>query len=325
MNSLFDNYINTKFIKNCNDNLNIYGITPYPYKSIFFQDITEYSCQRLIINGRNGLLFKNSLTGDMRLRGFDIESEDPRLVCINGVLYTVFIAISPYGQNRCIGITKFNEWNPIFLRLRNIRANSVEKNWAPFEKNNKLYFVYTYDPLVIIHYDFNNEGYCDVIFTQNNIQLPIENRNNLRGSSNLVHLKDDIYIGCCHSGVEHDGVLYYLSFIVLLDTNDWNIKYLSKPVSYKYYNNDFFTIDDILIQKETMLFGPPKIIGQHNPSIQLIKNKLIITVFINEKNILLYELEIDINNIKYSLIPNDIGYYNSFVSICTKNIHNFLD
>ena len=64
----------------------------------------KYACERICVNGRNGLLFQTKTTNVVY--GFEIEAEDPRMVKVNDKLYVVFICLSPYeGQNRCIAIT----------------------------------------------------------------------------------------------------------------------------------------------------------------------------------------------------------------------------
>jgi hypothetical protein len=116
-----------------------------------------------------------------------------------------------------------------------MEKNPIEKNWAPFEKDGKLYFVYNYDPLVILTYDFNKSGVCKVIYKQNNVDLPIKTEATfLRGGSNLLHYRDNYYIGGCHSRVNDGSRFYHFTHIVLLDVVNWTIVYLSKPIIYNY-------------------------------------------------------------------------------------------
>ena len=208
------------------------------FRSQCYVDGVIYNCERVGNNQKVGLICSRSdLYGSSNFYGGDIEAEDPRLVNVNGRVYIVFICLSPYsGQKRCIGISPFNIWNPIFLQVENMNRNSVEKNWAPFVKDGQLFFVYNYDPLVILNYDFNPDGICRVVFKQNNIDLPINTSSTyLRGGSNLIPYNDNsktgLYIGGCHSRIYKNCFEHY-THIVLLDTNSWKLVYVSKPVMY---------------------------------------------------------------------------------------------
>ena len=198
-----------------------------------------YSCERVNreIDGKMGLYF---LRDDVvvHMDGFDIESEDPRIFVCCGRVFVVFICINSGGDGvgdgvgghcrRGIGITPFDEWRPVFLRVDGM--NSIEKNWAPFVKNDELYFVYNYDPLVILKYDFNLEGICTVIHGS----LPFTTSETwLRGGSNLIPWNGgDYFIGGCHSRINRFGYFEHYTHIVLLDTNSWKLVYVSKPVMY---------------------------------------------------------------------------------------------
>ena len=211
------------------------------FKSQCYVDGVTYNCERLGRNNQKvGLICSRSsdVVGISHVYGEDIEAEDPRLVHMDsGAVYIVFICLSPYpGQTRCIAITPFDEWNPVFLQVENMQRNSVEKNWAPFVKNGQLYFVYNYDPLVILQYDFNTAGICRVVFTQDGVQLPIDTSSTyLRGGSNLIPYKDGFYIGGCHSRIHNNDAkncFEHYTHVVLLNTNSWKLVYVSKPVMY---------------------------------------------------------------------------------------------
>jgi hypothetical protein len=204
----------------------------------YFNNV-KYNCERINKNNKDYLYFSKSDKINIIEKSFDIEGEDPRIFIFNNNVYVIFITFSPYpGQSRCIGITLFDEWKPIFLQIENMKHNPIEKNWAPFVCNNKLYFVYNYDPLIIIHYDLNNKGICNIVYKQEGVILPINTSNTfLRGGSNLIQYKDHYYIGGCHSRI-YDGCYQHYSHIILLDTLKWKIVYLSKAVMYNYTLNN---------------------------------------------------------------------------------------
>ena len=254
-----------------------------------YDENQKYACERICVNGRNGLLFQTQTTNVVY--GFEIEAEDPRMVKVNNKLYVVFICLSPYeGQKRCIAITEYEKFEPTYLQIENMEKNPIEKNWAPFEKDDKLHFVYNYDPLVILTYDFNKDGICKVIYKQNDVDLPIKTETTfLRGGSNLLHYRDNYYIGGCHSRI-HDGRrFYHFTHIVLLDVVNWAIVFLSKPIVYNYKKNDMLRVNgtNILFDMNPNCIQDPVSIYKKN-------DKYYITVNIRDCITHLYEIEFDI-------------------------------
>jgi hypothetical protein len=162
--------IHTKYIENITGNYN--DVNFCMFNAQCYLNGKFYSCERINKNDKNGLYFKSD--DIYHENAFDIEGEDPRIFIFKEKVYVVFICLSPYkNQLRCIGITPFEKWDPVFLQIENMPKNHVEKNWVPFIKDDKLYFVYNYDPLIIIHYNFNRKGICNVAFKQNSCNLPI--------------------------------------------------------------------------------------------------------------------------------------------------------
>lgn len=249
----------------------------------------KYACERICVKGKNGLLFQTKNTNIVY--GFEIEAEDPRMVKVNNKIYVVFICLSPYeGQNRCIAITEFDKFEPTYLQVENMEKNPIEKNWAPFEKDGKLHFVYNYDPLIILTYDFNKDGLCKVIYKQNNVDLPIKTEATfLRGGSNLLHYRDNYYIGGCHSRI-HDGKrFYHFTHIVLLDVVNWKIVFLSKPIIYNYQKYDMLRVN-----ATNVLFDMNPNCIQDPISMYTRENKYYITVNIRDCITHLYEIQFDI-------------------------------
>ena len=299
--------ITTKYIENITGS---YPDTNYSmFRSQCYIDETLYSAERVNKNEKNGL-YLNGIP-----YGFDMEAEDPRLIIYNKKLYVIFNCLVPFeNQERGIAITEFNDWNPIFLQVENMPKNHWEKNWMPFVKNETLYFVYNCDPLVILSYDFNNDGICKVVFTQNNISLPCEIPKYLRGGTNLIHFKDDYYLGACHSIAINNSIHIYNTQIILLDTKNWKIVYMSEPIMYE--------TDDNTIQKKpgtNIIYEVTNIYGGLymiiNPcSIYMKNNKTYITVDISDRKTLLYELNINdnIQMVEYELgkLQELTHYYN---------------
>ena len=313
----FEPNISTKYIDNITQNSDIPDLQFTMFKSLCYPDTNNnnnvYSCERLRNSkGDDGLIFKYKNIS--KRFGFDIGSEDPRLISIKGKVYVIFTCVFHYQHlNRGIAITNFEEFNPVFLKIRNDHFNSIEKNWAPFVKNDELYFVYNYDPLIILKYDFNSDGFCDVIFKQNNIELPINTNepNHLRGGCNLIHYKDDLYIGGCHtrilgnhtrllkdySQIFDNRAMFYYTHIVLLNVKDWSIVYLSKPIMYNYPQNDLGKLrgTNILYNITKLPYHLDGLWNIQFPcSINKIMDKFVLSTDINCQMTLLFELDVDI-------------------------------
>jgi len=310
--SVHSNNIKAKFVSNITG---VYdkNVSFSMFKSQCYLNGITYGCERINRSKKNGLCLTKESDGVVFSNievGLDIEAEDPRLFSFEGEIYIVFICLSPYpDQNRGIGITMFDVWEPCFLRIRNIKNNYVEKNWSPFVKDGVLLFVYNYDPLVIIRYNFDRDGICEIVFKQNDVRLPIDtSKKYLRGGSNLIHYKNQYYIGACHSRLVDKVPIIYNTHVVLLDASLWNIRYLSKPLA---YTHDDTNCNLTKIPGTNILRHCSNIPG--NRSLHIInspcsiyeKNGLFfITVNINDKITLLFELEFDISiddNKSYSI------------------------
>ncbi len=312
----FSQDIHTKYIDNItgtHKNVNF-----CMFKSQCYLNDICYSCERIYKHNKNGLYFTKE--NDVREHGFDIEGEDPRIFIFNDKVYVMFICLSPYeNQNRCIGLTPFDEWKPVFLQIENMNKNIIEKNWSPFVKDNELYFVYNYDPLIIIKYDFNPEGICTVVFKQNNISLPINTSSTyLRGGSNLIHYKDQYYIGGCHSRIYTNCFEHY-THMILLDTNTWKLVYVSKPVMYlcnistslnawhqqPNHSKPIDTFHNILVDKTPNIIQDPV-------SLYVKDNKYYITINVRDCVTLLYEISFA-NLFDFIKIDKPLGYYDNYI------------
>jgi len=308
---IYSGDIHTKFIDNITGK---YDVNFCMFKSQCYLNGIFYSCERINKNNTNGLYLTKNSDENYKEHAFHIEGEDPRIFILNNEVYVLFICLSPYkNQNRCIGLTKFDEWNPVFLQVENMEKNVIEKNWAPFVKDNKLYFVYNYDPLIILNYDLNPQGICNIIFKQDNINLPINtSKTYLRGGSNLIHYKDEYYIGGCHSRIFKECWEHY-THIILLDTKKWELVYVSKPVMYLYE-----------IKERSWLYpGPKKQIEVNNDNIiiDIIQDpisiyekddKYFITINIVDSITLLYKISFD-NLLNFIKIGKPISYYDNYI------------
>ena len=250
-------------------------------KSMCIKDGIEYFCERVNIDNKKYLLKTNNQNENFELFGEENESEDPRLFLYNNEIYIIFNVKE--GEGRQVCISKYDEFKPVKLFLKDGKMNKIEKNWSPLVKENKLYFVYSYHPLIIITYDFNEEGRCDIVYKKEDVQLPLEPfwKVTMRGSTNLIPYRDQYYIGLVHSTIWADRLNigscsypYYFPFLVLLDTQKWKIVYLSDPLLdvNVYTENDWHCVNY------------PTSINCKN------KEEYIVTFNINQSNALKYKL-----------------------------------
>jgi hypothetical protein len=309
--------IHTTFIENITGNYDVHFCM---FKAQCYLNGIYYNCERINKHHKNGLYFIKDKEETYREHGFDIEGQDPRIFILNHEVYVIFICLSPYQhQNICIGLTKFDEWNPVFLQIENMEKNIIEKNWTPFVKDNQLYFVYNYDPLIILTYDFNSEGICKVVFKQDNISLPIHTSStHLRGGSNLIHYKDQYYIGGCHSRIYSDCFEHY-THIILLDTMNWKLVYVSKPVMYlcdiSTPLNAWHSCENTskpLDRFHTIIVDKTPNIIQDPISLYMKDNEYYITINVRDCVSLLYKITFA-NLYDFIKMDKPLGYYDNYV------------
>lgn len=213
--------------------------------------IQYLSVERLNVAGQQGLCFTRGSIAewngseDLRKYGFSNSSEDPRIVSVGDnviVSFTVRTGSSSSDQflfyQRWMAVSYYGGDKAVLLKIPGLdtQQNFVEKNWAPFEKKNKLFFVYCFDPLVILSCSPEQPD-CTIVYKDSGVTLPIDTRAAyLRGGSNLVPVSDTddrYYVGGCHTTFLWKK-MYHFYLIVVLDTVEWKIIHLSKPVRFIY-------------------------------------------------------------------------------------------
>ena len=180
-----------------------------------------------------------------RRHGFANASEDPRIITVGNkaiVSFTVFTGGTDSHDSRFfqrwMAVSYFHDFNPVILKIPGLHTtqNFVEKNWAPFSRKNELLFVYSFDPLVVLSCQPDNPD-CEIVFIDDGVSIPVDTRtSHLRGGSNFVPVSDSddrYYVGGCHTFFNWK-VNYHFYVIVVLDTVDWKIIHVSKPVRFNY-------------------------------------------------------------------------------------------
>ncbi len=169
---------------------------------------------------------------DRQFWGAEIQAEDPRLIEINGSLYVIFIGNSPLpNQIKCIWLLKDGDIEAKPLVINDSLPNRIEKNWAPFEHNDELHFVYNYDPMIILKCN-TSTGFCDVVKGEVPFQTHLTY---IRGGSNLLKV-DDGYLGFAHSRIKIDDKyrpgFFHMTHMTKLN-NNLELEYISQPIQYQ--------------------------------------------------------------------------------------------
>lgn len=218
-----------EFVKNITQNVPGSQFTMFKAMCIGSDGRTR-TAERVNFGSTNCLILDET-----RLVGQDVDAEDPRLIEVNGIVYVICIVRSWLpGQIRGIAISRVDEFRPTILTIEGQVPQRIEKNWAPFTKDGRLYFVYNYDPLVILSYDFNPTGVCTIVHADT--PLPFRTETTFfRGGSNLLPYKGDVYLGFGHSRLLHtNGLFFHYTHAVFLDTHTWKVVYVSDPLTYSF-------------------------------------------------------------------------------------------
>ena len=301
----FSQDIHTTYIRNITGSFA--GADLNTQKSQCYHEHKLFECLCVTKSGSQSLRVSSDEFTGIRDYGGDVEAHDTRLIIVKNIVYIVFVGNSPYPeQKHCIGISPFLTWNPTFLQITDLSKNTVDTIWTPFIKNDELYFVYSYDPLVILHYTMNKEGVCNIVFKQEDCTLAQNmSRLYLHGGTNLIPYKDKYYVGACRSQYKTD-VLYNLSHIIVLDIDTWSLVYVSKPIMY-YYKSDE-VVENPLTTIHTILYDKLPDCIQSPTSMYNLNNEFYITINVRNSVSLLYKLDIP-NLCKLFEMNKPIGYW----------------
>jgi hypothetical protein len=200
----------------------------------------------------------------------------------------------------------------------------IEKNWTPLIKDDKLYLIYMFDPMIVVRYDFNSEGICELIYKQEGTVFPIIGNCYLRGGSPLIPLGDGHYFGLCHSRIvsSHTNVggyayPYYLPHMIVVDTNAWKVIYLSNPLQFEYDKNrtDIKTIagtNVIFDEGPWMATLSPNSICKYDA---VDGDGYLVMGTVNDSRCLKFKLQS--NAMLYDNTMHEIGYWNNMAKMTT--------
>lgn len=210
----------------------------------------------IFINYSNNI-YKIPLTNNFKLSGNYIGFEDPRVFSYKNNNY---ILVNALGNNKIRNMYLFNLELKKIIKLQVINNNHInlidQKNWSPYIFNDKLYFIYSFFPLVVLETINIEKGLLKVI--KGNIKNQSrnkENKNKLFGSTPLIPYEKNNYICFTHSrkpylsvpviynplnmNIEKIGKKLLFNFPKESNTNNLNWKDVQFPYDIKEYNNTY--------------------------------------------------------------------------------------
>lgn len=119
------------------------------------------------------------------------------------------------------------------VKLYGYEDNKCQKNWSPFIHNNKLLFIYSFDPLVILEPNLEN-GECKIYKNQNQKY----NYSMLRGGSQGFYINNDLYF-ITHEIIFDNGRIYFHRFVKM--TEKLEIEKVSYPFFFKDWGIEYVT------------------------------------------------------------------------------------
>jgi FkbM family methyltransferase len=249
---------------------------------------------------------------------YGLGPEDSRIVLgENNQLFVTFNMLDVDNRRKIWLYDMITDYQTPFS-IRDHQSSNVEKNWTPFIKNNKLYFVYSYNPLKILQC-FTHNGACEFISdTQSNDPI-----GSLRGGTQLVRFRDsDYFVGIARTTTYCNKCeRFYRPHLVVLSTisGKFHLVYVSEPLrldnipmfaSYfvsQYKNSKDFCHNIIRIMT------PGSIIDWEWPN-----DKLTFTISINDKRSFIISV-IGIGNVVQNII---FSIKNEYSQVFFKNSLN---
>ena len=145
--------------------------------------------------------------GDKLLKG----PEDPRLFYLKDDIYILINDLTDSSKRHMfvgkVDLKTLEYAEPI--ELCESLSTRFEKNWGPFIHEDKLHMVYDINPLKV--FEIEDDFKCELKFDIKNEILKQFTESfpdlhfHIRNSTNLIHLKDDEYLGLGHGVLDYKG------------------------------------------------------------------------------------------------------------------------
>uniref|UniRef100_A0A6C0H6H1 Methyltransferase FkbM domain-containing protein n=1 Tax=viral metagenome TaxID=1070528 RepID=A0A6C0H6H1_9ZZZZ len=157
--------------------------------------------------------------------GSEIFGKNPQIFIYKNVKYILFQCIK--NNKKCMAITKYNEYRPTFLRIKNDIEQKNEKNWAILIKNDEIYFIQKLYPLTILYLKkiqiYEEYSYCNIIYKEceNDEEYP-----KIRAMTEFIPYNNSksLYISCGITKCFINCPIYCIFFFIL-NTNTWKFQW----------------------------------------------------------------------------------------------------
>lgn len=140
--------------------------------------------------------------------------------------------------------------NIIYLYYENMTTS--EKNWMPFEFDNKLYFEYSINPHIILECN-TSTGKCTFIAIHNFIN-PLQKHIGGGAPSQLITTKQ-CYLGIGHTRSDHPHIIRKNFFYTFDPTPPFNITGMSKEFDIESSDNSIEFVSGLIVSNNTVILS----------------------------------------------------------------------
>lgn len=116
------------------------------------------------------------------------------------------------------------------MRVSGYEDNIVQKNWLPFKRDNKIQFIYGYNPVTVL--EMNKEGQQVVVV--NKFECKDIETQGWRGSSGPVHVPGVGYLVLVHEVCDRSEGRHYMHRFVMFDESITSVKSVSDLFYFKH-------------------------------------------------------------------------------------------
>jgi len=201
----------------------------YLYAEVLTNDYQPTTYNMSLANGEI-LRFPSILNiSTVEVNGCCLGPEDPRIIVNENNQILISFTMIDADKKRKIWFYDIFNHRQIPATISNHSIRYIEKNWSPFIKDNKLYFIYSYKPLKILQCS-TEQGSCHFILkNQNTNEI-----SGLRGGTQLVRFRNsNYYVGIARTTIFCQKCQrFYRPHLFILSTIDeqFRIVYVSEPL-----------------------------------------------------------------------------------------------
>lgn len=178
---------------------------------------------------------------------WNMHVEDPRVFLFRGETYIVHSHVRNWKPLTCdVGLAKMDAQQRVILSFADLgyKLKHIEKNWTPFtykefDKEEELFFIYSFNPYKILKLINPASGTVTIAYEKSAAAKALTNWENtwgeIRGGTPAIKINDREYLSFFHSVFFHDSLRHYVMGAIVFDaTPPFSLKYISKhPILFK--------------------------------------------------------------------------------------------